>query len=230
MRTRRWLALGVWASSVGGYVGDSRSRELSSLEAAEQLRGILADHWWGPAIFIAVYTVRPLVLFPASVLTILGGLAFGPVWGTLWTVIATSLSTAITYAAGRFFGSDLQAERLSRALGRTIDRARRRPFETTLLLRLLYVPFDAVGYVAGYVGLRFVPFALGSALGTVPGTIAFVGFGASIQSLDEGSPGFDLRVLVASVALAVAGSLLARWLQRRERRRPTSIESTPVEG
>jgi uncharacterized membrane protein YdjX (TVP38/TMEM64 family) len=213
-RQRLLVAVG-WAALLAGYVAFTRDRGLSALEAAEELRGALADHWWGPVLFVVVYTVRPLVLFPASILTVLGGLAFGPVWGTCWTLLAANLSTATTYLLGRTFGSPDAAGRMSRLLGDLVDRARRNPFETTLLMRLLYLPFDAVGYVAGFVHLRFVPFLAGSALGIVPGTVAFVGFGASIDSLDEGNPSFDLRILAASIVLAVAGTLLSRWLRAR---------------
>ena len=214
-RTGQRIVVGLgWLGVIVAYFSYTRSRDLSTLEAAEELRGALADNWWGPTLFIAVYTLRPLVLFPAAVLTVLGGLAFGPVWGTIWTTVAANLSTATTYGVGRTFGNPDVAGRLSKLMGSTVDRARRNPFETTLIMRLLYLPFDAVGYVAGFVHLRFLPFLAGSAIGILPGTIAFVGFGASIESLDEGTPSFDLRILLASVVLAVAGTLGSRWLQR----------------
>ncbi len=215
-RGRRFGAVAVWLAAIVGYVAFTRSRDLSTLEAAEELRQALADHWWGPALFIAVYTIRPLVFFPAAILTVLGGLAFGPVWGTVWTVVASNLSCAVTFGVGRFFGSDSAAGNLARLLGGTVDRAIERPFETTIVMRLLYLPFDAVGYVGGFLRLRFWPFLAGSALGTLPGTVAFVGFGASVDSLDAGLPSFDPVVLAASVALAVAGSMFSRWLRARQ--------------
>jgi uncharacterized membrane protein YdjX (TVP38/TMEM64 family) len=211
-----------------GYVWYTRSRDLSALEAAEQLRGELADNWWGPALFIVVYSLRPLVLFPATLLTVLGGLAFGPVWGTIWTVLASNLSTTVSYGVGRFFGSETIVSRLTSLFGGIVGRAQERPFESALLMRLLYLPFDAVGYLAGFLRLRFVPFLSGSALGTIPGTVAIVGIGASIDSLDEGRPSFDLRILLASVALAVAGSLFSRWLRSREPELSTDTDALPT--
>ncbi len=210
---QRIAAVVVWLGLIAGYIYYTRSRDLSPLETAEQLRSTLADNWWGPALFILAYALRPLVLFPASILTILAGLAFGLGWGTVWTVIASNLSTAVAYAVGRTVLKGAFAERLVQMMGSLVERARRNPFETAALARLLYLPFDAVGYAAGFLAIPFAAFLAGSFVGTLPGTIAFVGFGASVSSLSEGTPTFDLRVLAASVALAVAGSFLSRYLK-----------------
>lgn len=215
-RLRRIALLVVWVALIATYAWYTTTRDLGPLDAAERLRGRLADDWWGPVLFIVVYVLRPLVFFPAAVLTVLGGLAFGPIWGTLWTIIASNLSTAATYVVGRFFGRETPLRKLPDLLTELLDRAQHNPFETTLLMRLLYLPFDAVGYAAGFLRLRYVPFALGSALGTLAGTVAFVGFGASIDSLDEGVPSFDVRILIASLVLAVAGVAVSRFLRHRE--------------
>lgn len=214
-RGRRWLGLAVWIGLISGYFWFARSRDLGPLDAAEELRQTLSGAWWAPIAFVVFYMLRPVVLFPATVLTILGGLIFGPVWGTLWSMLGSTSSTAVTYLIGRFFSPDVLPPRLTSLIGPLLERARMRPFESALLMRLVYLPFDLVGYVAGFTRLRLAPFLAGSVLGTIPGTIAFVGFGASIDSLDEGTPSFDLRILAASVALAVAGSLFARWLRNR---------------
>lgn len=213
---RRYLILVLWAAAIAGYVWYSRDRGLSAIEAAEELRSLLADHWWGVPLFIAVYVLRPIVLFPASVLTILAGLAFGLFWGVVLTIVASNLSTAASYAVGRYFASPALIDRLSGPLGTAIQRAIDRPFETTLIMRLLALPFDAVGYVAGFAKLRFAPFIAGSAIGTVVGTIAFVGFGASIESLDEGTPSINPWLIVLSVVLTLGGIVVARVLRSRQ--------------
>lgn len=212
---RRWLGVAVWVSFIGGYFWFARSRDLGPLDAAEELRQTLSGAWWAPIAFVVFYMLRPMVLFPASALTILGGLIFGPVWGTLWSMLGSSASTVVTYLIGRFFSPAALPARLTSLIGPLLERARQRPFESALIMRLVYLPFDMVGYVAGFTRLRLAPFLAGSVLGTIPGTVAFVGFGASIDSLDEATPSFDVRILGASVVLAVGGSLFARWLRGR---------------
>jgi uncharacterized membrane protein YdjX (TVP38/TMEM64 family) len=232
-KRQRLIVAATWLAILIGYFAFTRSQGLSALEAAEELRSLMADNWWGPALFIVAYVARPLLLFPASVLTILGGLAFGLFWGIVWTVLAATLSTASMYGAGRYFGSETSTERLGDLLPGSfvadlIARLKKFPFETTVIMRLLYLPFDAVGYVCGFLRLRFTPFIAGSMVGTVPGTAAFVGFGASIDSLDEGTPSFDLRILLASVALAIGGSLFAKRLRRQQVEEVTTSEEVPV--
>lgn len=213
---QRYVVLLLWALAISSYVWYSRDRGLSAIEAAEELRSLLADQWWGVPLFIAVYILRPVVLFPASVLTILAGVAFGLFWGVVLTIIASNLSTASSYGVGRYFASPQLIDKFSGRLGSAIRRAIDRPFETTLIMRLLSMPFDAVGYVAGFARLRFVPFMLGSAIGTLVGTIAFVGFGASIESLEDGTPSINPWLIVVSVVLTIAGVLVARVLRARQ--------------
>lgn len=227
-RGRRFFVLFLWAAAIIGYVVWSRDRGLSAVEAAEELRSLLSDHWWGVPLFIAAYVLRPVILFPASLLTILGGLAFGLLWGVVLTVVASNLSTAATYAVGRYFASPALIDKLSGPVGSSIKRAVDRPFETTLVMRLLALPFDAVAYVAGFARLRFLPFMVGSAAGTVVGTFAFVGFGASIESLDEGTPTIDPWLIGLSVLLTIGGIVVARLLRSRRPDVAGDVSPEPV--
>ena len=214
-KTIKLLIAFAWVTALIGYTLWSRGQGLTFIETADSLLGLLADNWWGVPLFVGIYVARPVILFPASLLTILSGIAFGFFWGAVLTVIASNLSTAANYAGGRFFASPGLIDKLPGKLSSLVESAIDSPFETTLIMRLVAVPFDAVGYIAGFAKLKFVPFIAGSALGTVAGTIAFVGFGASIESITDGSPMVDLTLIGVSILLTVGGVVAARVLRKR---------------
>jgi len=81
MSRSRISALVLWVGAVAAWLIVSRMQGVGPIDAAESLGSLLADNWWGPVLYVVVYALRPVILFPASILTILGGLAFGPVVG-----------------------------------------------------------------------------------------------------------------------------------------------------
>ena len=70
-------------------------------------------------------------------------------------------------------------------------------------------------YRCGLLRVRSTPFIVATAIGSLPGTVAFVLAGASIDNLSEGFGGIDTPTLVASVVLIVASLVASRLLRRR---------------
>jgi uncharacterized membrane protein YdjX (TVP38/TMEM64 family) len=178
----------------------------------------------GALIFLAVYAARPLVLFPASVLTVAAGFLFGPVLGIVLVVIGSNASATVAYLVGRFFGRGLLSGSEGAGLaGRYARRLRDNSFETVLTMRFVFLPYDFVNYLSGFLRINWFPFILATALGSIPGTVAFVLFGASFETeFAAGSMGLDWRVLAASAAIFAASIALSRSFKRRERRRRAS--------
>ena len=50
---------------------------------------------YGPIIYILLFTILPIFLFPVPILAFGGGVLFGVVEGTIYTVIGASLNSAI---------------------------------------------------------------------------------------------------------------------------------------
>jgi uncharacterized membrane protein YdjX (TVP38/TMEM64 family) len=98
-------------------------------------------------------------------------------------------------------------------------------FETVLVMRLLFLPYDLVNYLAGLLRLRWVPFLLATALGSLPGTVSFVLLGASLDRVDEGLGGIDPVALVASMVIFVASLVVAQVLRLRQPERSTLEET-----
>ena len=44
---------------------------------------------WAPLFFVGLYALCTVLFVPGSVLMVVGGALFGPVWGTLWNLTAS---------------------------------------------------------------------------------------------------------------------------------------------
>lgn len=239
--SRVWLqrlgAAAVWLSAIGAWRWFQSSEGLSSLEAAQSLVDAIDGAWWGLLAFGVAYLLRPVLLFPATIATVAAGLLFGPVVGVLAVVIAANASATLAFVIGRFLAgqpsspSELDEEEAG-LIARWGERMRNKSFETVFIMRLLFVPYDLVNYMSGALRIRWTSFLLATALGTLPGTIAFVLLGASIERLDEGFGGINPLTIVASVAIFVASLIIARVIKSRsEGTEPAgeTNETTPSE-
>lgn len=228
----RWVALGVWLSVIVAWGLHLRSTGTSPTESLQSLIDRLDDAWWAIPAYLVVYAVRPMVLFPASILTIAGGILFGPVVGTGSAVVGANLSAFVAYSLGRVFSPNVVVEDEGAVqdvtsgdgseavpasfIARWSGRMRERSFATVMVMRLAYLPYDLVNYAAGVLRIKALPFLAATAIGSLPGTVSFVLAGASVDRLDAGLDGFDPKIFGFSVVLFVISLGVAKLLQRRE--------------
>ena len=198
------VVLGIgWGLRAAGF--DIRSLTPERVRAYVLSFGALA-----PLIYLGVYC-QPLVPLPASLMTIAGGLAFGPLWGTL-----AALCGATVRACGQFFVAKLLGrETVARLLkGQAValdQKIGANGFTTVLLIRLIpNVPFDMQNYGLGFSQVRFGPYAVATFLGMIPGSFAFVYLGYSLTDLRQ--------AWKLAVALLVIISLILAQRQYAKRR------------
>lgn len=208
----------LWAVALGGWVVYQRSTGVGSLEMLERFIDLARGGWWGFIAFVVVYALRPLLVFPASLLTVAGGLLFGPVVGIVATVVGANASAMVAYWLARWLGFDVLAQTGADdgVLGRWAGRMRTESFLTVLVMRLVFLPYDLVNYGAGVLRIRPGAFLAATAIGSLPGTISFTLAGASIESLGDGPSGVDPWVVSASAVLFAASVLIARLVKRSE--------------
>lgn len=210
-------ALIFWLSLIFLYQWYATTNSLSPLQVVQQLIEFMKNGFWGVFIYIVLYAVRPLILFPSTILTLAGGFVFGPLLGVLYTIIASNISSSIAYYVGQFFGEDLLKDDGSNGLiQRYARRMRENSFETVMVMRFIFLPYDLVSYLAGFLKIKFFPFISATALGSIPGTIAFVGFGASIESFDGTLPQFNPVILGFSILIFIVSIVLSRMFKKRE--------------
>lgn len=212
---QRVLVVASWVAIFAAWRLYVASTGASETESAQDFVDAVDTAWWGIAAYVAVYLVRPLVLFPALLLTIAGGLLFGPVLGVVVVVVAANASAMVAWGVGRLLGHapEIEADEAQSLAKRWAGRLRARSFETVLVMRLVLLPYDLVSYLAGVLHVRWQPFLAATAIGSIPTTVSYVLLGASIDRVDEGVGGLDTTTLAVAGALFVVSLALA-WILR----------------
>ena len=176
---------------------------------------------WGPAAYIMLYIVRPLLLFPSLILNVVAGILFPPVIG-IPCLTAGGLGSAILlfYMSRTGIGSeflDLHGGKWGGRIHQYLS-DNTRNFRRMLWLRTVPLfPYDVISLVAGCTKMRFMTFTVTTLLGILPGAVAYNVLGDALG----GNSGF-----VFSVCLLIAafGIPLAFWYFGGERKILKSTE------
>jgi len=215
---KRGLVVATWVGAVAGWILYQRSTGLGTVGALQEFIDVAQGAWWALLAFILVYTIRPLVLFPATLMTVAGGLLFGPVLGIVATIVGANASAMMAYWVARSLGFESKDDQdAAGLLGRWSARMRDESFATVLLMRLTFLPYDLVNYAAGFLRIHPGSFLLATAIGSLPGTVSFTLAGASVESLEDGPSGVNVAVLLVSIALFIV-SLTISWMAKRSSR------------
>jgi uncharacterized membrane protein YdjX (TVP38/TMEM64 family) len=202
--------LGAWALGLHGVL---------RLDNLARLNDWI-DGWgvWGPLVFMTGYVLLELVFFPALPLTLLGGLAFGPVWGTVYVSVAATIGAALAFLVARHTARGLVEIWVARNPRlRAIDRAvARHGWRILMITRLVPLfPYNLQNYAYGLTPLPFWPYVGITWVCMLPATLAYTLAGGAL------SGGPDPRRVATSLGVAavllVLLSLLPRWLTRRSR-------------
>lgn len=211
------IALIFWVSLIYAFQNYRLENNLSYSDVLLSLLDFFTSTLWGPVIYMLLYALRPLILFPATLLTALSGTLFGFWWGVVYTIIGENASANFAYWIGRFFGKDMKLE--DSIIGNWVDALRARPFGTVLFMRLFYVPFDLTNYGSGILKINWTSYATATLIGIMPGVTTFVALGAALDLEEFSANGlsfdaFDPRFLMLSVVIFAVSLFLSKLLRR----------------
>ncbi|HRQ42083.1 MAG TPA: TVP38/TMEM64 family protein [Chloroflexota bacterium] len=214
------LALLFWLALIGSYYAFVRYHNLTMAESVQWLADWLTASLWGPLLFIALYIVGPLLFFPATLLSLLGGFVFGPI-GIIYTVIGSNSSAMVAYGIGRYFGNGVwhPEGHITGLVQRDARHIQENSFETVLIMHLIFLPYELVNYTCGFLQIGWKPFLAGTALGSIVATISIVMMGASfgaVEQLVAGELHLNPVTLIMSIVLIGFSLTLSRLVKKRE--------------
>jgi uncharacterized membrane protein YdjX (TVP38/TMEM64 family) len=190
-------------------------------EQAEQfINALRSQGAWGLVWLALSYTPASLLFFPASLLTLGGGYAFGLVKTTVAVSLGSTLGATAAFLAGRtLLRGFIEHKVSSDARFRGLDQAvADQGFRIVILTRLSPVlPFNLLNYAFGLTRVRLRDFVLASWIGMFPGTVLYVSIGAAAKNLSdilagrsEGSVGQKVLFGVGLLATLAVSVMLAR--------------------
>ncbi|TCK26098.1 putative membrane protein YdjX (TVP38/TMEM64 family) [Pseudonocardia endophytica] len=185
------------------------------------LRRVVAETGpWAPLVFVMLQVLLNVPPFPRTVFTVAAGLLFGSAWGLLLTLTGTAIAAVLAFYLVRWTGGRLVARYATHR--RAVWVRRRLDHHGTLAvtsLRLIpMVPFAALNYLSGLSTVRFLPYLLGTVVGSIPGTASIVILGDAVTG--QVSPTL-LAVSAACAVVGLAGVVIAA-------RRPLPDEPDPA--
>lgn len=171
-------------------------------------------------IFLLLFTIRPIFLIPATILTLLSGVFFNVSGGLPTALTGAVISATVGYWIGRAF--PLASGRVSSSQIKTWDNSlQKNPFNTSLIMHLTMLPFDAVNYFCGMLKIKFGPFLLGVAVGAIPGAINVVLIGASIDIEQVLAGTINLSVvngwyILGAIVIFLASHAIRRYILKQK--------------
>lgn len=179
----------------------------------------------GMVVYGLFYIVATILFFPASISTIGSGFLFGLGWGTLVASISATIGASCSFLIARYLARDWVIEKAEQnARFNAIDRAIGKQGGKIIgLLRLSpALPFSLSNYLYGLTAVKFWSYVLATWIGSLPGTMMYVYFGAigkaGLSAATDGSaissPAQQAFLIVGLVATIAVTILVARVAQK----------------
>ena len=203
------VLLGCGALVLGGWY-------LGTLVTPEELQaGLQGLGSWAALAYMGLFALLPAFFFPVAVLALAGGLLFGLWWGSVYTFLGAIVNCTLMFFLARYGGRRQVEALVARKLPprwqnllKGLDSGG--GFLLLILLRLIpAVPYNLINYAFGLSGMSYGTYILASAIGILPGTLAFINIGD--KALDVTSPDFWVAIGLLLLLLVVT-ALLGRKL------------------
>ena len=172
---------------------------------------------WAPVIFISIYILATVFFLPGSVLTLAGGLLFGPILGTLYNLTAAVIGSSLAFLIARYVASDWVAEK-AKAGGRLkqlLDGVADSGWKFIAVIRMVPLfPFNLSNYALGLTKISFWQYVIASIVFMLPGTSAYTYLGSLGEAAITGEKSELITKIVITIGLFVLLALLPGLLKQ----------------
>lgn len=192
--------------------------DAATLEQWLQQYGVAA-----PLLFMLLYAVATVLFFPGSLLTLVGGALFGPVWGTFYNLTGATIGAGIAFLVSRYLASNWVFRKSGGRLKQIMVGVDAEGWRFVAFVRLVPLfPFNLLNYALGLTRIRFTHYLLASYLFMLPGALAYTYLGFAGREAVAGSEDLVQKGIIALALLATA-AFLPRIVQRMRSARALTL-------
>ena len=198
----RWTPVGQWI-------------DLQSAQAAGQW---IRQQPLTPLLVVVTYILGGLIAVPVTLMITATVIVFGPWWGVVYALAGSVLSALLVFGLGRLLGRDAVrrlAGSLLNRLSQNLSDAK--GLATIITFRILPVaPFAVVNLIAGVSEIRARDFAMGTAVGMLPGVITIALLANRLVDTLRHPDVIRFTALGGAMVLAGGGLIaLRQWIKHK---------------
>lgn len=185
------------------FVGLARYFQLERYVEEDRLRQLVAASGaWAPLVYLAIWTIAPPLMIPATALVVIGGILFGPVWGEIYVVLGATAGAVVSFLIARYLARDWVAGKLVGTRLLAVDQlVAQKGWKIVALSRLVPIfPYFLVNYAFGLTKVSLGVFVLATFIGIIPLTMAYVYLSSNFVELLLGKIGVNDILLIIAVA------------------------------
>ena len=175
-----------------------------SISAEAIQTGIESAGVAAPLLFMLIYIVSTVLFLPGSVLTLLGGALFGPVFGTFYSLSAATIGAMLSFLIARYLASDWIEKKSSGRIKQLINGVESEGWRFVAFTRLVPLfPFNILNYALGLTKISFPQYSIATYLFMFPGAVAYTYLGYIGKEAATGGEGLIQKAMLALGLLAV---------------------------
>ncbi|NGX58786.1 MAG: TVP38/TMEM64 family inner membrane protein YdjZ [Chlamydiae bacterium] len=199
-----------------GFIAFSIYFDLHEKISVEEIKKFVLNMGiWAPFVYILIYIVTSIIIFPNLLLSMAGGAIWGPYLGTVYTVIGASIGSILPFIIAKRLGRDFVMEKLKNSKIEVCDRfVSRNGFIAVLIVRLIPLfAWELVNYGSGLCGIRMRDYLLATFLGTIPASFTYNLIGSSLgQPVDK----MKIILIFSIVSLIAVFTILQKVFSRKK--------------
>ncbi len=183
-------------------------------------RAWISENPYAPLLYILVHVVVSLTFIPRSLIAVAAGVIWGVWWGSLLATLGCLAGASVGFLIARYLNDGLIRPSQLPGFGRFLESLERGGWRAVTMLRLVPVmPHTPVNYAFGLTSVGFLPYCVGTVLGSLPTTVFYADLGAVGETTMTMTNHGQWYVPAAIGVVAIAASFLLPRLPGLRRRK-----------